>query len=1184
MLKNNFWGPLMSGEKKSMDGNTAAAHIAYALSEVCSIYPITPSSPMAEFVDEWAFQDRKNIFDKQVEVVEMQSEAGAAGAIHGILSAGALGTTFTSSQGLLLMIPNMYKIAGELLPGVFHVAARAIAGQAISIFGDHQDVMATRATGVCMLASNSVQEAMDLALVAHLSAIKSHVPFLHFFDGFRTSHEIQKIEVISYEDIKSLVDFEALQAHRNKALNPHKPYVKGTAQNPDIYFQSMEALNPFHLNVPAIVEEEMNKVYELTKRRYNLFDYVGAKDPDRIIIIMGSGAETIEETIDYLNAKGEKVGLIKVRLYRPFSKEHFLKAIPQSVKKIAVLDRTKEIGALGEPLYLDVCSVLKEENDNRVVVGGRYGLGSKEFTPSCVKAVFDNLNKTNPKNHFTVGIIDDVTHTSLEIKDEIQTEKEDVIRCKFYGVGGDGTVGANKDAIKIIGDNTDKYVQGYFAYDSKKSSGFTISHLRFGDSLIKSTYQLTEADYIACHHPAYIYKYDVLKGITKGGTFVLNCPFTEEMLEEKLPPDLKRKIASNEVKFYIIDAHGLAKKVGLGQRINMVMQTIFFKLANILPIEKAITLLKSAIEKTYAKKGQDVIEMNKKAVDLSEQELKEIKYPSSWKDIALEKQEIDASRPAFIRDIADVMEAQEGDSLPVSKFAPGGIFPMGTAAFEKRGLATEVSTWIESNCIQCNQCSFVCPHAVIRPFLLTDEEIKNAPEGLKVIKPLGAKMEGLHYCIAISPLDCTGCKNCVVVCPAPKGKALAMKPFEEVKEKHAKLWDYLMKIPQRSGTMSKFTLKGSQFNKPLLEFSGACAGCGETPYIKLATQLFGDRMIIANATGCTSIWGASAPSMVYTTNEKGYGPAWANSLFEDNAEFGFGIYLGQKYRREKLKIKIEKAIKENISQELKTLFTKWLDNFDNGEETALLYEEINPLLEKEKEKSETLKKIYIAKDLIVKPAVWIIGGDGWAYDIGYGGLDHVLALGHDVNILVLDTELYSNTGMQSSKATPMGSLAKFAASGKRTQKKDLGLMAMVYGNSYVASISMGSDKNQALRALQEAESFKGPSIVIAYAPCIGHGLKGGLVGSQTEEAEAVKSGYWFTYRFDPRLKEQNQNPFILDSKEPTMDIDSFISKQMRYDYLKQKYPQIADVLFTNLKEGLKEKLKLYQSMAQKKES
>ena len=1168
----------MGKNKKSMDGNTAAAHIAYALSEVCAIYPITPSSPMAESIDEWVFQDRKNIFDKEVRVVEMQSEGGAAGTIHGILSAGALASTFTASQGLLLMIPNMYKIAGELLPGVFHVASRALAGQALSIFGDHQDVMAARATGFCFLSSNSVQESMDLALIAHLASIRSSLPFLHFFDGFRTSHEIQKIEVIDYEDIKNLVDHEMIKHHRNRALNPHKPYVKGTAQNPDIYFQQMEALNSYYLKVPSIVEDEMDKLFKLTNRRYNLFDYVGAKDADRVIIVMGSAAETIEETLEYLNKKGEKLGLVKVRLYRPFSKEHFIKALPKSVKKIAVLDRTKESGSFAEPLYLDVVACLAEDKD-KMIVGGRYGLGSKEFTPSCAKAVFDNLKNEKPKDHFTVGIIDDVTNTSLEIKDEIKTEKEDVVRCKFWGVGGDGTVGANKDAIKIIGDNTDKYVQGYFSYDSKKTSGLTVSHLRFGDSLIRSTYLLTEADYIACHHPAYIYKYDVLKGIKKGGIFVLNCPFKEEELEKKLPLEMRKKIAENEIKFYIINAHELAKRVGLGMRINMIMQTSFFKLANIIDMKKAIELLKIAIEKTYARKGEDIVEMNKKAVDAALSELKEIKYPSSWKDISVKENEVDLSKPEFVRKIADVMDAQEGDTLPVSAFDPGGHFPLGTAAFEKRGLATQVASWIPENCIQCNQCAFVCPHGTIRPFLLTKEEVDKAPEGLKVIKPFGKGMENLFYCIAITPLDCTGCTNCVKVCPATKGKALEMKPIEEVKDKNAKLWDYLMKVPQREGAMGKFTLKGSQFQKPLFEYSGACAGCGETPYFKLLTQLFGDRMIMANATGCTSIWGASAPSIPYTTNEKGYGPAWANSLFEDNAEFGYGIYLGQKYRREKLHVLVEKAIKEEISENLKSLFSKWLENFDNGEITKDLFEEINPLLEKEKDKTETLKKINIEKDLLVKPSIWITGGDGWAYDIGYGGLDHVIALGEDVNILVVDTEVYSNTGMQSSKATPIGSVAKFAAAGKRVQKKDLGLIAMSYGNVYVASISMGADKVGTLRAFKEAEEYKGPSIIIAYAPCIGHGLKGGMAFSQQEEEEAVSSGYWFDYRYDPRLKEQNKNPFILDSKDPSTDLDKFVYNQLRYGYLKKTHPEIADQLFNELKQHLKEKLELYKKMA-----
>lgn len=1165
--------------KKSIDGNEAAAHIAYALSEVCAIYPITPSTTMAELVDEWSSKDKKNILGKRVEVVELQSEAGAAGATHGALSAGALSSTFTASQGLLLMIPNMYKIAGELLPCVFHVSARAIASQGLSIFGDHQDVMATRMTGFNMLSSASVQEAMDLALVAHLSAIKLSLPFLHFFDGFRTSHEIQKIEVIDYDDIKPLIDWNMLSNHRNRALNPHHPYVKGTAQNPDIYFQEIEALNPFYAKVPFTVQEQMDKVFELTKRRYHLFDYVGDKDAESMIIVMGSAAETIEETVEYLNKKGEKVGLLKIRLFRPFSKEHFLNAIPKSVKKIAVLDRTKEFGAVGEPLYLEVCSCFEENHDDRIIVGGRYGLGSKEFTPSCVKAIFENLKQKSPKNHFTIGIMDDISHTSLEIKEDILTEKEDVVRCKFWGVGGDGTIGANKDAIKIIGDNTDKYVQGYFAYDSKKSSGLTISHLRFGDSPIKSTYQIIEADYIACHHPSYIYKYDVLKGIRKDGIFVLNCPFSEKELEEKLPAEMKRIIARRNVKFFIIDANALAEKVGLEMRINMIMQTAFFKLANILPMDLAIKLLKDAIEKTYAKKGQNVIEMNKKAVDSTLAELKEIKYPSNWKDAPLKEKQIDLSKPLFIREVAEIMNTQEGDNLPVSKFTPGGVFPLGCTAYEKRGLATHVSSWIEDKCIQCNQCAFVCPHAAIRPFLLTKEEVEKAPIGLKVIKPLGKGMEDLYFCIAITPYDCTGCENCVNVCPSPKGKALEMKPIEEVKEINAKLWDYLMKLPERTGNMGKFTLKGSQFRKPLLEFSGACAGCGETPYLKLLTQLFGERMIVANATGCSSIWGASAPSIPYTTTQKGYGPAWANSLFEDNAEFGFGIYFAQKYRRERLKDLIIQVLKENISDELKKLFNELLENYDDGEKTQVLFEKIQPLLEKVKDKSQNLMQIYNTKDLIVKPSIWTIGGDGWAYDIGYGGLDHVLASGQEVKILVLDTELYSNTGMQSSKSTPMGSIAKFAASGKKTQKKDLGLMAMTYGNVYVASISMGADKIQALKAFQEAESYKGPSIIIAYASCIGHGLKCGMSGSQKEELDAVLSGYWFNYRFDPRLKEQNKNPFILDSKEPTLDLEKFIENQVRYDYLKRTHPEIADKLFKELKDGLREKLKLYQKMA-----
>ncbi len=1170
----------MAKQKKSVDGNTAAAHIAYALSEVCSIYPITPSSSMAEEVDEWAAAGKKNIFDQVVKVVEMQSEAGAAGALHGALSAGSLATTFTASQGLLLMIPNMYKMAGEILPAVFHVSARALAGAALSIFGDHQDVMAARSTGFCMLSSSSVQEVMDMALVAHLASIKSSLPFLHFFDGFRTSHEIQKIEMIDYEDIKPLVDMDCIETFRKRALNPDHPHTKVGAENPDIYFQAMEAANPFYLKIPEIVQEKLEVVSKLTGRKYSLYEYYGAQDADRIIVAMCSGIETIKETIDYLNAKGDKVGLVTIRLFRPFIVDKFLEVIPKTVTKISVLDRTKEHAGIGEPLYLDVKAAFQHVNDKIIIVGGRYGLGSKEFTPSMVKSVYDNLKSDSPKNQFTVGIVDDITHTSLKTEEEINTEDKSTVSCKFWGMGGDGTVGANKDAIKIIGDNTDKYVQGYFSYDSKKTSGFTISNLRFSDKPILSTYQITCADYVACHHPAYLKRYDMLKELKQGGTFVLNCPFKEEELEEKLPAEVKQQIAKKKIKFYMIDANVIAKKAGLGMRINMIMQTVFFKLSNILPIDQSIKLLKDAIEKTYAKKGEDIVNKNKNAVDCSIAELKEIKYPSSWENAELKEKEIDLSRPDFIKNVIDVIGKLEGDSLPVSSIEAGGVFPMGTSAYEKRGLATQVSTWIPENCIQCNQCAFVCPHAAIRPFLLTQEEIDKAPPGLKVLKPLGQGFENLFFCIAITPYDCTGCENCVKVCPAPKGKALAMKPIEEVKLEAGKLWDYLTKLPERAGTMGKFTLKGSQFRKPLFEFSGACAGCGETPYLKLLTQLFGTRLVIANATGCSSIYGAYPPSIAYTINEKGQGPAWANSLFEDNAEYGFGIYLGQLHRREGLKQMVEKAKGENISEELKTVFNKWLENYEAKEISRELADQIKPLLEKDKDKSILLKEINKTSDMFVKQSVWAVGGDGWAYDIGYGGLDHVIAMGQDINILVMDTELYSNTGGQSSKATPMGAIAKFASGGKRTMKKDLGLIAMVYGNVYVASVSMGADKMQVLRAFQEAEAYNGPSIIIAYSSCIGHGLKCGMSESQQEEKEAVESGYWFNYRYDPRLKEQNKNPFQLDSKEPSLDLKKFIENQIRYDYLKKSHPEIADKLFDELAGHLKEKLRIYQKLAQ----
>jgi pyruvate-ferredoxin/flavodoxin oxidoreductase len=1160
--------------KKSMDGNTAAAHIAYAFSEVSAIYPITPSTGMAELVEDWASEGKKNLFNETVQVVEMQSEAGAAGAVHGIVSAGAFSSTFTASQGLLLMIPNMYKIAGELLPVVFHVSARALATEALSIFGDHQDVMAARATGFCFLCSSSVQEVMDLALVSHLSTLRSSLPFLHFFDGFRTSHEIQKIEVIDYQDILPLVDQKAIQFHRDRALNPEHPLVKGTAQNPDIYFQENEALNSFYQKVPQIVEEEMDKLFKLTGRRYHLFDYIGHPEAEKVIVMMGSGAETAEETIKYLLKKGEKIGLLKVRLFRPFSLEHFIKVLPKSVKKIAVLDRTKENGAFGEPLYLEVSAVLKTAGKEVLIVGGRYGLGSKEFLPSQVLAVFDNLALPEPKNHFTVGITDDVTYLSLPIREEIDPTPKGLIQCKFWGIGGDGTVGANKDAIKIIGDNTDLYVQGHFAYDSKKTSGVTLSHLRFGKEPILSTYQIQHADYIACHHPSYVHKYNLLKGLKKGGAFVLNSPWTLADLERHLPNRLKKEIAENEVVFYNIDAAKLAKELGLGHRINMIMQTVFFKLSNILPLDKAVSLLKQAIEKTYRKKGEKVVLQNQMAVDRALETLEKISYPSSWKTLKIDEEKEDFSRPEFIRNVVDVMNAQEGDLLPVSCFTPGGEFPLSTASFEKRNIAEALPEWVKENCIQCNQCAFVCPHAAIRPFLLDEEQSKKAPKEFEGLKGIGKGIDKYQYSICVSPKDCTGCGNCIEICPAVKGKALVWKSKEEVEEKEEKIWDYVHKIPPVSGLMNKFTVKGSQFEQPLLEFSGACAGCGETSYVKLLTQLFGERMIISNATGCSSIWGASAPSIPWTTTAKGKGPAWANSLFEDNAEFGFGIHLAYLMRREELVKFVKEALQENISEELKKPLEEWLLKKDLGEESLALAEKIEEqlaILSKEKEPKPFIQNLVKRKDLFTKPSIWMVGGDGWAYDIGFGGLDHVMAMNQPTRMLVLDTEVYSNTGGQASKSTPLGAAAKFAALGKRTMKKDLALMAMTYKHVYVASICMGADMQQAVKAMKEAESFDGPSLIIAYAPCIAHGFAGGMTYSQQEGKKAVESGYWFCYRYDPRLKKEGKNPFQLDSKEPKFSVEEFLSKESRYQYLMKKDPEEAKKLHEELAQEQKEK-------------
>jgi pyruvate-ferredoxin/flavodoxin oxidoreductase len=1164
---------------KTMDGNTAAAHVAYAFTEVAAIYPITPSSPMAELVDEWSAHGMKNIFGQPVNVVEMQSEAGAAGAVHGSLSAGALTTTFTASQGLLLMIPNMYKISGELLPGVFHVTARALAPHALSIFGDQSDVMACRQTGFALLASGSVQEVMDLGGIAHLAAIKSRVPFLHFFDGFRTSHEVQKIEVLEHEELAKLLDWDALEAFRKNSLNPEHPHVKGTNQNPDIFFQAREVANPFYEKVPDIVANYMKEITKLTGREYHPFNYYGAPDAERIIVAMGSVCETIEEVVDYLMAKGEKVGVIKVHLYRPFSEKYFFNVLPKTVKKIAVLDRTKEPGAPGEPLYLDVRNLFYEKKDTPIIVGGRYGLGSKDTTPAQILAVFDNLKQTTPKNLFTIGIEDDVTYTSLPVKGVVSTAPAGTTRCKFWGFGSDGTVGANKDAIKIIGDNTDLYAQAYFAYDSKKSGGVTISHLRFGKKPIKSTYLIDEADFIACHKQSYVYQYQLLEGLKKGGTFLLNCTWKPEELDEKLPAGLKKQIADNDINFYIIDAVDIAKRIGLGSRINMVMQAAFFKLANVIPLDQAVKLLKEAIVKTYGRKGEKVVKMNHQAVDEGLQALVKVDVPKAWSNSVEEEVAATNDLPEFVKKVVIPMNAQQGDKLPVSTFVgrEDGSFPLGTTVYEKRSIAVDVPDWIPENCIQCNQCSYVCPHAAIRPVLTTEEENKKAPAGYVTKKAIGKQLEGLSFRIQVSPSDCTGCGNCVEICPA-KQKALEMKPLEEMTAKESDNWNFAMSIPTKEGLWNPHSVKGSQFVKPLLEFSGACAGCGETPYAKLLTQLFGDRLIISNATGCSSIWGAPAPSIPYCTNAEGKGPAWANSLFEDNAEHGFGLAIGTKQLRNKIAGYMEEALTQNLPAELKDAFEKWLAVRENGEESKKAAALVRPLLKKYAD-LPVCKEIAAFNDYLVKPSTWVLGGDGWAYDIGYGGLDHVIASGEDINILVFDTEVYSNTGGQSSKATPTGAVAKFAAGGKRIKKKDLGMIAASYGYVYVAQVCMGADQNQLIKAFTEAEAYQGPSLIIAYAPCINHGIKVGMRYSQQEGKKAVESGYWQLYRFNPLLKEQGKNPFVLDSKEPTGNFRDFIMGEVRYASLAQFFPDVADKLFEQAEKEAKERLEGYKRLA-----
>lgn len=1162
---------------KTMDGNQAAAHVAYGFTEVAAIYPITPSSPMPEHVDTWSATGRKNIFGHTVQVVEMQSEAGAAAAVHGSLQAGALTTTFTSSQGLLLMLPNLYKVAGELLPGVFHVAARAIASHALSIFGDHQDVMAARAAGCAMLSEASVQEVMDLAPVAHLTAIKTRVPFVNFFDGFRTSHEIQKIEVLDYEELKPLVDQEALAAFRKRALNPDAPVTRGTAENPDIHFQHREASNPFYKQVPEVVEHYMGEINKLTGRNYQLFNYVGAPDATDVIVAMGSSCQVVEETVDYLNKQGRKVGMIKVHLFRPFATDRLLAALPKTVERVAVLDRTKEPGALAEPLFLDVQAALVQGDVNAKVFGGRYGLSSKDVIPADIVAVFDNMVAAEPKRFFTLGIEDDVTNLSLKRAEGVSISAEGLTGCKFWGFGSDGTVGANKSAIKIIGDHTDMYAQAYFDYDSKKSGGVTMSHLRFGKTPINKPYLVTEPEFIACHRQSYVHEYDLLRGIKKGGTFLLNCTWGPEELEEKLPAKLRRTIAEKELHFYIINAAKIAQEIGLGGRINMVCQAAFFKLTNIIPVDDAIAYLKDSVEKTYGKKGQNVVDMNNAAIDKGVDALVKIDVPASWKDATDEGAAAVKpgcqSCPSYVENICKPVNAQAGYDLPVSAFNgyEDGTLPAGTAAYEKRGAALFVPHWIKENCIQCNQCAFVCPHATIRPVLATAEEVAAGPENFEAIPALGAK--DLQFRIAVSPLDCLGCGNCVNICPAPKGKAIVMSPIDGEME-FAETWDYAVKLSKKENPMKKSTVKGSQFETPLLEFSGACAGCGETPYARLVTQLFGDRMVIANATGCSSIWGASMPASPYTTNQEGHGPAWGNSLFEDNAEYGYGMFIGSQKIRKQL-AETAARVAEGASDELKAALNNWVEGVNQGEGSRDRANLVVELLEKEANKTADMQEILDKKQYLVKRSQWIFGGDGWAYDIGFGGLDHVLASGEDVNVLVFDTEVYSNTGGQSSKSTHVAAVAQFAASGKRTKKKDLGMMAMSYGYVYVAQVSMGADKNQLMKAITEAEAYPGPSLIIAYAPCINHGIKGGMGNAQEEARRAVACGYWDLYRYNPALKAEGKNPFSLDSKEPTESFRDFLMNEVRYASLKKAAPEMAEELFAKTEADAQERRKTY---------
>ncbi|MFS1017188.1 pyruvate:ferredoxin (flavodoxin) oxidoreductase [Enterococcus casseliflavus] len=1171
-------------KRKTMDGNTAAAYISYAFTELAAIYPITPSSTMAELVDQWSAQGKHNLFGQPVKVVEMQSEAGAAGVVHGSLKTGALTTTYTASQGLLLMVPNMYKIAGEMLPGVFHVASRAVTTNALNIFGDHTDVMATRQTGFAMLAESSVQEVMDLAPVAHLAAIEANIPFLNFFDGFRTSHEIQKIEVLDYEELAQLVNHEKLATFRQKAMNPNHPTTSGTNQNPDIHFQQRETINQHYQTLPEIVRFYMKKINALRGTNYDLVDYYGASDAEEVIVSMGSSTQTIQQTVDHLCASGRKVGVLSIHLYRPFPLEVFLEKLPATVKSIAVLDRSKEPGANGESLLLDVQSAMYDAAIRPTIIGGRYGLGSKDVTPDQIVAVYDELlkPKASQKKRFTIGITDDVTQLSLPSKGTLDLTDPSTFQAKFWGFGSDGTVGANKSAIKIIGDHTEKYVQGYFHYDSKKSGGLTVSHLRFGDTPIRSTYLIEHADFVACHTPAYLHTYDLLKGLKKGGTFLLNTTWSQEQILKNLPKKMKRYLAENEIRFYTINAMQLAMEVGLGGRINTAMETAFFYLANIIPTEKILPILKEEALKSYRHKSMAIVEKNQAAIDRTIELLQEIPVPSKWATIEVPKRTSTATTQ-FVREIVDPINRQEGNQLSVGTLVRNqmteGVIPVGTTAVEKRGIAVEVPEWLSDRCTMCNECAFVCPHAAIRPFLADEDELTEAPEGFIVREMRGAN--GQKYRIQVSVEDCTGCGLCVEACPA-KGKALTMRPYEEQKEQ-ALNWAFAMTLRQKENPAKPGTVLGSQFNKPLLEFSGACAGCGETPYVKLLTQMFGDRMMIANATGCSSIWGGTSPVSPYTTNHLGQGPAWSNSLFEDNAEYGYGMFLANQTRREKLAAQLQ-SLKANVSEELQALIDDWDLHREESAGTQQRAAKLIAALEAEAATTPQLNKILQEKDLFVKPSQWMIGGDGWAYDIGFGGIDHVLASGADVNILVLDNEVYSNTGGQVSKATPTSAIAKFAASGKFVSKKDLGMMAMTYGHVYVAQIASGANQMQTIKAFEEAERFPGPSIIIAYTPCITHGLAGGMRQSLKEAQEAVASGYWSLYRYNPLLAEKGKQPMTLDFKKPAFDqMPAFMQTQVRFASLQSANPNAAQALFEKTVSDAKTRFYNYARLAGQEE-